>query len=59
VHVQAATMADKQNMEHRDPDRRRKYLADLRKRAEDPALAKDYLMKASLIESLRDAASVE
>jgi 3-(3-hydroxy-phenyl)propionate hydroxylase len=59
VHVQAATMADKQNMEHRDPDRRRKYLADLRTRAEDPALAKDYLMKASLIESLRDAASVE
>jgi 3-(3-hydroxy-phenyl)propionate hydroxylase len=59
VHVQAATMADKQNMEHRDPDRRQAYLADLRKRAEDPVLAKDYLMKASLIESLRDAAQVE
>jgi 3-(3-hydroxy-phenyl)propionate hydroxylase len=59
VHVQAATMADKQNMEHRDPDRRQAYLANLRKRAEDPVLAKDYLMKASLIESLRDAASVQ
>jgi 3-(3-hydroxy-phenyl)propionate hydroxylase len=59
VHVQAATMADKQNMEHRDAGKRREYLDNLRKRASDPVLAKDYLMKASLIESLRDAALIQ
>jgi 3-(3-hydroxy-phenyl)propionate hydroxylase len=52
-------MADKQNMEHRDPGKRREYLDNLRKRASDPVLAKDYLMKASLIESLRDAALIQ
>ncbi len=57
-HVQTATMADKQNLEHRDPEVRAAYLAKLAQTAADPALAKRYMMRASLIESLQDAARI-
>jgi hypothetical protein len=51
-------MADKQNLEHRDPEVRAAYLAKLAQTAADPALAKRYMMRASLIESLQDAARI-
>ena len=54
-HVQTATIANKKNMEQRDPTTRQKYRDDMRRAAEDPALAKKFLMRTSLIEALRDA----
>jgi 3-(3-hydroxy-phenyl)propionate hydroxylase len=54
-HVQTATIANKKNMEQRDPATRRKYREEMRRAAEDPVLAKKFLMRTSLIECLRDA----
>ena len=54
-HVQTATIANKKNMEQRDPATRQKYRDEMRRAAEDPALAKKFLMRTSLIECLRDA----
>jgi 3-(3-hydroxy-phenyl)propionate hydroxylase len=58
-HVQTATIANKQNMEQRDPATRSKYRGEMRRAAEDPVLAKKFLMRTSLIDSLRDAARIE
>ncbi|MGH6743197.1 MAG: FAD-dependent oxidoreductase, partial [Bradyrhizobium sp.] len=58
THVQAATIANKKNMEQRDPEARQKYRDDMRRAAEDPVLAKKFLMRTSLIDSLRDAATI-
>ena len=57
-HVQTATIANKKNMEQRDPETRQRYRDDMRKAAENPVLAKKFLMRTSLIESLRDAARI-
>jgi 3-(3-hydroxy-phenyl)propionate hydroxylase len=57
-HVQTATIANKKNMEQRDPEIRRKYREEMRRAAEDPKLAKKFLMRTSLIECLRDAARI-
>jgi 3-(3-hydroxy-phenyl)propionate hydroxylase len=57
-HVQTATIANKKNMEQRDPETRRKYREDMQRAAEDPVLAKKFLMRTSLIDSLRDAARI-
>jgi 3-(3-hydroxy-phenyl)propionate hydroxylase len=57
-HVQTATIANKQAMEQRDPVKRQQYRDDMRRRAEDPALAKAFLMRTALIDSLRDAANI-
>jgi 3-(3-hydroxy-phenyl)propionate hydroxylase len=46
-------------MRERDPARRRELLANLQRTAADPALARPYLLKSSMIEGLRLAASVE
>ena len=54
-HVQTATIANKKNMEQRDPATRRKYREEMRRAAADPVLAKKLLMRTSLIECLRDA----
>ena len=54
-HVQTATIANKKNMEQRDPTTRQKYRDDMRRAAEDPALAKKFLMRTSLSECLRAA----
>jgi 3-(3-hydroxy-phenyl)propionate hydroxylase len=59
AHVQTATIANKANMEQRDPQTRQKYRDDMRRAGEDPVLAKKFLMKTSLIESLRDAARIQ
>jgi 3-(3-hydroxy-phenyl)propionate hydroxylase len=58
-HVQTATIANKQAMEQRDPETRRRYREDMQRAAGDPALAKKFLMRTSLIDSLRDAALVK
>jgi len=57
-HVQTSTIANKKNMEQRDPETRRKYREEIQRAAEDPVLAKKFLMRTSLIESLRDAATI-
>ena len=58
THVQTATIANKQNLEQRDPEKRRLYGEDMRRRAADPALARQFLLRTSLIDSLRDAANI-
>jgi len=45
-------------MEQRDPRPRQKYREEMQRAAADPALAKKFLMRTSLIDSLRDAARV-
>jgi 3-(3-hydroxy-phenyl)propionate hydroxylase len=57
-HVQTATIANKRNMEQRDPETRRAYRESMKRQSEDPVLAKKFLMRTSLIESLRDAAMI-
>jgi 3-(3-hydroxy-phenyl)propionate hydroxylase len=59
AHVQTATIANKRNMEQRDPEQRRKYRDEMRRTGEDAVLAKQFLMRTSLIESLRDAARIQ
>jgi 3-(3-hydroxy-phenyl)propionate hydroxylase len=54
-HVQTATIANKKNMEQRDPATREKYREEMHRAAADPVLAKNFLMRTSLIECLRDA----
>jgi 3-(3-hydroxy-phenyl)propionate hydroxylase len=58
AHVQTATIANKQHMEQRDPIKRQHYRDEMRRSAEDPALAKAFLMRTALIDSLRDAAKI-
>jgi 3-(3-hydroxy-phenyl)propionate hydroxylase len=57
-HVQTATIANKKNMEQRDPATRQKYREEMQRAAQDPVLAKSFLMRTSLIDSLRDAARI-
>ena len=56
--MQTATIANKKNMEQRDPETRRKYREEMQRASEDPVLAKKFLMRTSLIDSLRDAAMI-
>jgi 3-(3-hydroxy-phenyl)propionate hydroxylase len=58
AHVQTATIANKQNMEQRDPIKRQQYRDMMRRTGQDPALARAFLMRTSLIDSLRDAAAI-
>src|SRR6266851_4288128 len=54
-YVQEQTVANKKQLEERDPAQREKRFEELRRTAEDPALHKSFLMRASLLESTRDA----
>jgi len=54
-YVQEQTVANKKQLEERDPARREKRFAELRRTAEDPARHKSFLMRASLLEATRDA----
>jgi 3-(3-hydroxy-phenyl)propionate hydroxylase len=58
-HVQTATIANKRNMEQRDPETRRSYREEMQRASADPVQAKKFLMRTSLIDSLRDAAMIE
>jgi 3-(3-hydroxy-phenyl)propionate hydroxylase len=57
-HVQTATIANKRNMEQRDPQTRQTYREEMQRTAGDPVLAKKFLMRTSLIESVGAAAKI-
>jgi 3-(3-hydroxy-phenyl)propionate hydroxylase len=56
--VQAQTMRNKRELEEKDPAARRRNLDQLRRTAETPALARKFLLGATLIESLRSVEAV-
>jgi len=56
--VQRQTIENKKNLEARDPDKRRRYLEEMRARGRDPAAAKAFLMRTSMIDLQRQAASL-
>lgn len=58
-HVNAQAAQNKQLLEATDQAARQSRLDDLRRRAEDPVLAKEYMLKASLITSLKNAQAVQ
>jgi 3-(3-hydroxy-phenyl)propionate hydroxylase len=58
-YVQAQSIANKKVMEARDPVVRRRQHDELRRTAEDRELARAYMLKSSLLESLAAANAVE
>lgn len=58
AHVQAITIRNKKLMAEADPAVRRRNHDQLRRAAADPALARQHLLRASLIQSVRDAEQV-
>ncbi len=54
-HTQAQTIRNKRLLEERDPAIRQRNHEELRRTAEDPALARKFLLRTSLIDSLREA----
>jgi len=52
-HVQKQTIANKKRLEEKDPATRAKSNAALRATAADPAAHRAYLLRASLIDSVR------
>jgi 3-(3-hydroxy-phenyl)propionate hydroxylase len=54
-HTQAQTIRNKRLLAETDPAVRKRNQDELRRTAEDPALARAFLLRASLIESLREA----
>ena len=59
AHVQAITIRNKKLMAEADPDTRRRNRDELRRAADDPALAREFLLRASLISSVREAAEID
>jgi 3-(3-hydroxy-phenyl)propionate hydroxylase len=57
-HTQAQTIRNKRLLEERDPAVRRRNHDELRRSAEDPVLARKFLLRTSLIESLREAEQI-
>jgi 3-(3-hydroxy-phenyl)propionate hydroxylase len=57
--VQEATIANKRRLEERDPAARLASVADLRATADDPLRHRQFLLRTSLIESVRTAASID
>jgi 3-(3-hydroxy-phenyl)propionate hydroxylase len=53
--VQAHTIRNKQELEATDPQAHEQFTRGLREAAADPAKARDYLLRASMIASLRRA----
>jgi len=54
-HTQAQTIRNKRLLAEKDPAIRERNHAELRRTAEDPDLARAFLLRSSLIESLREA----
>ena len=54
-YVNTITIANKRNLEARDPEAHRRWKEDMTRAAADPALAREYLLKISMIASLRRA----
>ena len=57
-HTQAETIRNKRVLAEKDPAVRRKNHEQLHRTAEDPKLARAFLLRSSLIESLREAAQI-
>jgi len=57
--VQQQTHRNQQILSERDPQVRQKSLDAMRKTAADPALARDYMLKSSMIAGLRRAAEIQ
>jgi 3-(3-hydroxy-phenyl)propionate hydroxylase len=55
AHTQAQTIRNKRLLTEKDPAVRRKNHDELKRTAEDPKLARAFLLRTSLIESLREA----
>jgi 3-(3-hydroxy-phenyl)propionate hydroxylase len=58
AHTQAQTIRNKRLLAERDPAVRKRNQDELRRTAEDPARARAFLLRASLIESLREAEQI-
>jgi len=58
-HVNSQAAQNKELLESNDRYARQAKLDDLRRRAEDPKLAREYMLKASLITSLQSAQAVQ
>jgi 3-(3-hydroxy-phenyl)propionate hydroxylase len=56
--TQAQTIRNKKLLAERDPAVRKKNHDDLRRQSEDPKLAREFLLRTSLIQSLREAAAI-
>jgi 3-(3-hydroxy-phenyl)propionate hydroxylase len=54
-HTQAQTIRNKRLLEERDPAVRRRNHDELRRQAEEPALARKFLLRTALFDSLREA----
>jgi len=52
-YVNKITIANKRNLEARDPEEHRRWKAQMTRIAADPALARDYMLQTSMIASLR------
>jgi len=57
-HTQAQTIRNKRLLAEKDPAVRRQNHDELRRTAEDPKLARAFLLRSSLIESLREAEQI-
>jgi 3-(3-hydroxy-phenyl)propionate hydroxylase len=57
-HTQAQTMRNKRLLAEQDPAVRKRNHEELRRTAEDPARARAFLLRSSLIESLREAEGI-
>jgi 3-(3-hydroxy-phenyl)propionate hydroxylase len=57
-HTQAQTIRNKRLLAERNPAVRRKNHDELRRQAEDPALARKFLLRTALFDSLREAAQI-
>jgi len=58
AHTQAQTIRNRRLLEEKDPAVRRKNHEELRRTAQDPKLARAFLLRTSLIESLRKAEQI-
>ena len=57
-HTQAQTIRNKRLLEERDPAVRKRNHDELRRTAQDPDLARKFLLRASLLDSLREAEQI-
>ena len=57
--VQQHTIRNKRLMEERDPQLQSRRQSEFMRTAGDPVLAKAFLLKTSMIQSLRDAAAIQ
>ncbi len=57
-HTQAQTIRNKRMLEERDPAARQRNHDELRRQADDPELARRFLLRTALFESLREAEQI-